>query len=186
MDRILPEEVTRVVLLDADFFFYSDIKLLFDHFDNFKDTTIFGLAYVQLPTYRAGFKKYRESHPGTKIGDPPPNGVAGYNGGLSMLHLSNMRKSKHYEEILLNNVVRKYAEKYQFRSTRAEQDFFVLLDAEHHDELFYVVPCQWNRQLCKRTSPALQYRNCSKPIHAYHGNCHVKMPTLDKPDQYTD
>jgi len=186
MDRILPEDVTRVVLLDADFFFYSDIKLLFDHFDNFKDTTIFGLAHVQIPTYRDVFQKYRKTHPGTKIGDPPPDGVTGYNGGLSMLHLSNMRKSKHYEEILLNNKVRKYAEKYQFRSTRGEQDFFVLLDAEHHDELFYVVPCQWNRQLCKRQSPALEYRNCPKPIHAYHGNCHVKMPTLDNPYQHTD
>ena len=186
MDRILPEDVTRVILLDADFFFYSDIKLLFDHFDNFKNTTIFGLAYVQLPTYREVFQKYRKTHPGTKIGDPPPDGVTGYNGGLSMLHLSNMRKSKHYKEILLNNEIRKYGEKYKFRSTRAEQDFLVLLDAEHHNELFYVVPCQWNRQLCKRTSSALEYRNCPKPIHAYHGNCHVKMPTLDNPYQFTD
>ena len=72
MDHILPEDVTRVILMDADFFFYSDIKLLFDHFDNFKNTTIFGLAYVQLPTYRGAFKNYRKNHPGTKIGDPPP------------------------------------------------------------------------------------------------------------------
>ena len=79
MDHILPEDVTRVILMDADFFFYSDIKLLFDHFHNFKSTTIFGLAYVQLPTYRHGFRKYRENHPGTKIGDPPPDGVTGYN-----------------------------------------------------------------------------------------------------------
>ena len=95
-----------------------------------------------------------------------------------MLHLSNMRKSKHYKQILLDNEVRKYAEKYQFRSTRAEQDFFVLLDAEHHDELFYVVPCQWNRQLCKMISPALEYRNCPKPIHAYHGNNLVPRVSL--------
>ena len=97
MDHILPEDVTKVILMDADFFFYSDIKQLFDHFDNFKNTTIFGLAYVQIPTYRDGFKKYRENHPGTKIGEPPPDGVTGYNGGLSMLHLSNMRKSNHYK-----------------------------------------------------------------------------------------
>ena len=178
MDHILPEDVTRVILMDADFFFYSDIKLLFDHFDNFKNTTIFGLAYVQLPTYRGAFKNYRKNHPGTKIGDPPPGGVTGYNGGLCMLHLSNMQKSKHYKQILLDNEVRKYAEKYQFRSTRAEQDFFVLLDAEHHDELFYVVPCQWNRQLCKMISPALEYRNCPKPIHAYHGNNLVPRVSL--------
>ena len=126
MDRILPEDVTRVILMDADNFFYSDIKL-------FKNTTIFGLAYVQIPTYRDGFKKYRKNHPGTKIGDPPPDGVRGYSGGLSMLHLSNMRKSNHYKQILLNNEMKQYAVKYQFQGTRAEQDFFALLDSEHRD-----------------------------------------------------
>ena len=35
--------------------------------------------------------------------------------------------------------MKQYGVKYQFQGTRAEQDFFVLLDAEHHDELFYVV-----------------------------------------------
>ena len=187
MDRILPEDVTRAILMDADFFFYTDIKQLFDHFDNFKNTTIFGLAYVQIPTYRVGFQKYRENHPGTKIGDPPPDGVTGYNGGLSMLHLRNMRKSKHYKQILFNNEMKEYSVKYQFRGTRAEQDFFVLLDAEHHDELFYVVPCQWNRQLCISFTESVdyeKYRNCPKPIHAYHGNCNAKMPTIDDPHPF--
>lgn len=191
MDRILSEDVTRVILLDADFFFNTDIKQLFDQFDNFKETTIFGLALVQQPTYRLGFKRYREEHPGTKIGDPPPDGVTGYNGGLSMLHLTNMRRSKLYKRILLNNAVKEYAEKYQFRGTRAEQDFFVLLDAEHHDELFYVVPCQWNRQLCHfdagfNTIVYNSYHQCSKPIYAYHGNCHSKMPTMDDPYQFQE
>ena len=39
MDRILPEDVTRVILLDVDLFFSTDIKLLFDQFENFKNTT---------------------------------------------------------------------------------------------------------------------------------------------------
>ncbi|KAL9971859.1 hypothetical protein ACROYT_G018072 [Oculina patagonica] len=189
MDRILPEDIARVILLDADFFFFTDIKQLFDQFDNFKETTIFGLALVQQPTYKVGFAKYREEHPGTKIGDPPPDGVTGYNGGLSMLHLTNMRRSKLYKHILLNNEMKKYAEKYQFRGTRREQDFFVLLDAEHHEELFYVVPCQWNRQLCRPRHVIEEvdydlYRNCSKPIHAYHINCKRKMPTIDNPYQF--
>ena len=191
MDRILPENITRVILLDADFFFFTDIKKLFDQFENFKDTTIFGLALVQNPTYRIGFAKYREAHPGTKIGDPPPDGVTGYNAGLSMIHLTNMRRSKLYKQILLNNEMKNYAEKYQFRGDRAEQDFFVLLDAEHHDKLFYVVPCQWNRQLCRpHRIPMTKevdfdlYRICAKPMHAYHGNCDAKMPTMENPYQF--
>ena len=67
-----------------------------------------------------------------------------------MLHLSNVRRrSELYKRILLDNDIKKYAAKYQFRGHLGEQDFFVLLDAEHR-ELFYVVPCQWNRQLCRR------------------------------------
>ena len=82
--------------------------------------------------------------------------------------------------------MKQYAVKYQFQGTRAEQDFFVLLDAEHHDELFYVVPCQWNRQLCitfTKSDDFKKYRNCPKPIHAYHGNCKAKMPSIDHPHQ---
>ena len=189
MDRILPKDVTRVILLDADFFFFTDIKQLFDQFDNFNDTTIFGLALVQNPIYRIGIAKYRKEHPGTKIGDPPPDGVTGYNGGLSMLHLSNMRRSTLYKKILFKKEMKSYAEKYQFRGTRAEQDFFVLLDAEHHEELFYAVPCQWNRQFCRPKNTAIRnqvdydlYHSCIKPFHAYHGNCKVDIPTMENPN----
>lgn len=181
MDLILPEDVTRVILFDADFFFYTDIKQLFDHFDNFKNTTLFGLALVQEPVYRRDFEKYREEHPGTKIGGPPPDGRTGYSGGLTMIHLDNMRISERYKSILLNNEIKKYAEKYQFQGTRAQQDFFVLLDAEHHEDLFYVAPCQWNRQLYRglsREADFDKYHNCPKPIHAYHGNGLARMPSM--------
>lgn len=187
MDLILPEDVTRVIFLDADFFFYNDVKQLFDHFDNFKNTTIFGLALVQEPVYRRDFENYREEHPGTNIGDPPPDGMTGYGGGLTMIHLANMRRSERYKKILFYNEIKKYAEKYQFQGTRAQQDFFVLLDAEHHEELFYVVPCQWNRQLSRGLSREVdfdKYHNCPKPIHAYHGNGMARMPTMDNFRQF--
>ena len=41
-----------------------------------------------------------------------------------MLHLSNMRKSNHYKQILINDEMKQYGVKYQFQGTRAEQDFF--------------------------------------------------------------
>lgn len=187
MNLILPGDVSRVILLDVDFFFYTDIKQLFDHFDNFRNTTLFGLALVQEPVYRRDFEKYREEHPGTKIGDPPPNGRTGYSRGLTMIHLDNMRRSERYYSILLYNEVKKYAEKYQFQGTRAQQDFFVLLDAEHHEDLFYVVPCQWNRQLYRGLSRDVdfdKFHNCPKPIHAYHGNGVARMPTMNNFHQF--
>ena len=84
-----------------------------------------------------------EEHPGTKIGAPPPDGVTRYDGGLIMLHLSNMRRSELYKQIFLDNDIKRNGAKYQFRGHLGEQDFFVLLGAEHY-ELFYIVPCQWN------------------------------------------
>jgi len=184
MDYILPEDVTRVILLDADFFFNTDIKQLFDHFDNFNVNTLFGMAYVQQPNYKAHFENYIKEHPGTKVGAPPPDGVRGYNGGLTMLHLSNMRRSELYKQILLDNDMKRYAAKYQFRGNLGEQDFFVLLDLEHH-EMFYVVPCQWNRQLAHHydTEDNFEaYHYCPKPHHAYHGNSNSIMPTLEDPN----
>ena len=48
------------------------------------------------------------------------------------------------------------------------------------------VPCQWN-QLCIKFTESddfEKYRNCPKPIHAYHGNCKAKMPSIDHPHQF--
>ena len=180
MDVILPTDVDRVILLDADFYFQTDTKHLFEHFDNFKRTNIFGLARVQQPVYRRQFKRYRNSNPGTKVGDPPPDGITGYNGGLVMIDVKRMRSSKVYKKLLRDNAVKKYSAKYKFKGCRAEQDFFLLLDIEHH-ELFYVLPCSWNRQMCYFPSGFSSdiyklYNDCSLPIHAYHGNCNAQMP----------
>ena len=48
------------------------------------------------------------------------------------------------EDILL---VKKLGEKYNFRGHLGDQGFYTLLSFEH-PELFYVLPCSWNRQLC--------------------------------------
>ena len=102
-----------------------------------------------------------------------------------MLHLNNMRKSELYKQIPLVNDMERYAAKYQFLGHLGEQDFFVLLDLEHH-EMFYVVPCQWNRQLAHQYDKAEDnfevYHHCPKPHHAYHGNGKKIMPTLEDPN----
>ena len=46
MDCISPEVVMRVILLDADFFFNTDIKQLFDHFDNFNEKKKLSLVWL--------------------------------------------------------------------------------------------------------------------------------------------
>lgn len=171
----------RVISLDSDLFFKTDIKQLFAIFDNFKATTIFGLAREQQPVYRHILHMFRDKNPGTKVGEPPPDGITGFNSGVILINLRNMRESRIYNLLLHNNVVKEIADKYTFHGHLGDQDFYSLLNLEY-PALFHILPCSWNRQLCKwwRDHGYAQvfdsYYNCSEPIHVYHGNCGTKLP----------
>lgn len=162
----------------------SDIKPLFDMFDNFQPTNILGIAHEQSPVYRHVLHKYRGAHRNTLIGDPPPKGNPGYNSGVVLFHLENMRNSAIYNRILAGDEIKSLSDKYSFHGHLGDQDFFTLLSVEF-PELFYTIPCSWNRQLCTYwkengySDIFDQYANCSKPIHVYHGNCRTKIPGDD-------
>ena len=169
-------------MLDADLKFHTDIKQLFSKFEKFSSTNIIGIAHEQQPVYKHITWAYRRHHPGTKIGEPPPDGYPGFNSGVLLLDLGRLRDSHLYqqyiEDILL---VKKLGEKYNFRGHLGDQGFYTLLSFEH-PELFYVLPCSWNRQLCvwwknhgyKEIFDL--YHNCSGPVHIYHGNCNTPIP----------
>ena len=171
----------RVISLDSDLFFQTDIKQLFAMFDNFKPYTIFGLAREQQPVYRHILHMYRNRNPGTKVGEPPPYGMTGFNSGVMLINLKHMRNSKKYNQLLDKNVVKEIANKYTFQGHLGDQDFYTLLNLDY-PELFQVLPCSWNRQLCTwwRDNGYAEvfdlYYNCPEPIHVYHGNCGTKMP----------
>lgn len=58
-----------------------------------------------------------------------------------------MRNSKLYSELITPQTVEKLTKKYHFKGHLGDQDFFTLIGMDH-EELFYVLPCTWNRQLC--------------------------------------
>lgn len=163
------------------FRFMSDIKELFDMFNNFKGSNIMGIAREQSPVYRHILWKHRGAHKGTLVGDPPPNGITGFNSGVVLFNLENMRKSSLYNHILQGEEIKRLTEKYSFRGHLGDQDFFTLLSFEYPG-MFYTIPCSWNRQLCtywKDNGYADvwdQYFNCTGPIHVYHGNCRTPIP----------
>ena len=66
--RIFP--YAKFVMLDADLKFRIDIAELFDHFDHFEKEQIMGVAVDLAPHYRIAFRKYRESHPNSEVGEP--------------------------------------------------------------------------------------------------------------------
>ena len=183
--RVLPEKIHKVIMLDADLKFNADIKLLYQQFSKFKPSNIMGIARENQPVYRHTFSLYRSKYPGTRVGDPPPNGLTGFNSGVLLLDLDRMKKSELYNSIINNpESVKNLMEKYHFKGHLGDQDLFTLLSMEH-EELFYVLPCGWNRQLCKWWEDKgyqqvfQSYFACQGHISIYHGNCDTKIPVLD-------
>lgn len=49
MHRIMPESVDRVIMLDADLKFLGDIAQLYEHFNQFGDANVIGIAHEAQP-----------------------------------------------------------------------------------------------------------------------------------------
>ncbi len=145
--KIFDPNVKKIILLDADLKFKQDIAQLNDKFDNFAETNLIGIARDGQPVYRHLFWQYRKENPGTRVGDPPPNGLTGFNSGVLLLDLEKMRNSNLYSQLITPLSVETLTKKYYFKGHLGDQDFFTLIGMDH-EELFYVLPCNWNRQLC--------------------------------------
>ncbi|KAJ7324556.1 hypothetical protein JRQ81_017576 [Phrynocephalus forsythii] len=147
LHRLLPREISRIIQVDLDVEYRANIRELFDEFDNFPEGAVIGIAREMQPVYRHIFWQYRKEHPGTKVGDPPPDGLPGFNSGVLLLDLEAMRRSELYNGLLEAGAVRRLADKFHFRGHLGDQDFFTLVGMEH-PRLFYTLDCTWNRQLC--------------------------------------
>lgn len=171
-------------MLDADLKFNADIKNLFDEFGKFSATNIIGIARENQPVYRHTFHMYRRANRETRVGEPPPHGHTGFNSGVLLLDIQKMRNSKIYNSLISSDSVKLLTEKYLFKGHLGDQDFFTLISLEH-EELFYVLPCSWNRQLCVwwRNNGYKDvfelYFKCDGHINIYHGNCNTAIPKLE-------
>lgn len=130
---------------------------------------------------RHTFWLYRKENPKTRVGEPPPEGLPGFNSGVMLLDLSAMRASTLYNQLLKPSNVAKLAEQYRFKGHLGDQDFFTMIGMEH-PELFYSLACGWNRQLCTwwrdhGYGDVFQlYYGCDGPVYIYHGNCNSPIP----------
>jgi len=181
--RLLPD-LHKVIMLDCDLKFNADIAELYQHFHNFSPSNIMGIANDAQPVYRHNLHMYRNRHKDTKVGGPPPDGLTGFNSGVLLLDLDKMRQSATYNSMIDAEVVKSIADKYMFKGHLGDQDFYSLISLDHI-ELFYVLPCTWNRQLCTwwrdhgYGQVFDQYFQCEGHINIYHGNCNTPIPKLD-------
>ncbi|XP_018528646.1 xyloside xylosyltransferase 1 [Lates calcarifer] len=181
MHQIMPESLTRIVQLDLDLKYRTNIRDLFQEFDRFPPGAVIGIAREMQPVYRHTFWQYRKENPRTRVGEPPPDGLPGFNSGVMLLDLGAMRASALYNQLLKPSNVAKLADQYRFRGHLGDQDFFTMIGMEH-PELFYSLACGWNRQLCTWWRDhgygdvfQLYYR-CDGPVYIYHGNCNSPIP----------
>ncbi|XP_075573082.1 xyloside xylosyltransferase 1 [Pelecanus crispus] len=181
MHRIMPKEITQIIQVDLDLKYKTNIRDLFDEFDNFPEGAVIGIAREMQPVYRHTFWQYRRENPQTKVGDPPPDGLPGFNSGVLLLNLEAMRQSNLYNQLLEPAMVQKLTEKYHFKGHLGDQDFFTMVGMEH-PELFHVLDCTWNRQLCTwwrdhgYSDVFDQYFQCEGEVKIYHGNCNTPIP----------
>ncbi|CAL8309684.1 unnamed protein product [Lota lota] len=181
MHHIMPQSLTRIVQVDLDLKYRTNVRDLFQQFDHFPPGAVLGITREMQPVYRHTFWQYRKENPQTKVGEPPPDGLPGFNSGVMLLDLRAMRASALYNQLLEPGNVAKLADQYRFRGHLGDQDFFSMIGMEH-PELFYTLACGWNRQLCTWWREhgygdvfQLYYR-CDGPVYIYHGNCNTAIP----------
>ncbi|MGH0149128.1 UNVERIFIED_CONTAM: hypothetical protein FKN15_015066 [Acipenser sinensis] len=181
MHRIMPAEIKRIVQLDLDLKYRTNIRELFEQFNQFPAGAVIGIAREMQPVYRHTFWAYRRENPDSKVGDPPPGGSPGFNSGVMLLDLEAMRRSEPYNQLLEPQSVSRLADKYRFQGHLGDQDFFTMIGMEH-PSLFHVLDCAWNRQLCTwwkdhGYGDVFQlYYHCQGPVKIYHGNCNTPIP----------
>jgi len=178
---ILPS-VPKVISLDLDLLIVQPerLKQLWYLFNDFRDEEILALTHEMQPTYIFHvFQRYRKAlNYSTLIGlsaVQKEGGFPGFNGGVQLLHLERMRASLLYNNVIdiagLSALRTKYLASdapFQF----GDQDLYSLIGAEY-PQLFRVLPCGWNLQLCR--GMFLRYKNfhhnCRETATIIHNNC---------------
>ena len=137
--------LNRIIFLDSkDLEFRCDIKLLEAQFDSMSETAVIGIGPDLTPHYRHETREYRARHPDTRVGGPGP-GAQGYNSGVVLYRLDRMRASAVYNKYIAPAGVDRLMTSFMYRMFLAEQDWLTNLGWTH-PELFYNLPCEFNRQ----------------------------------------
>ena len=170
------KNIPKMIFLDAsDLLFLSDIKLLWEQFHKFSGENVIGLGPDLSPNYQDNLKIYKTNHTQTKFGQPGK--FQGFNMGVVLYDLDEMRRSKKYNSYLELSRTKEMIKKYVFHFTLAFQDWFTELGWES-PELFYNLPCVFNVQVSMQffrdpwKTVFHQYHHCEKPtnIRIYHHN----------------
>ncbi|KAF2359327.1 Glycosyl transferase family 8 [Trinorchestia longiramus] len=178
---ILPG-LKKVILMDIDVRLEEDIADLHHYFSLFNDEHIMAMTHELSTAYLHALTVYRRDHPNTTLGSPhSEGGFPGYNSGVMLIDIERLKKSSILRSYLNRTVLTERCKYYSFRGDLGDQDLYTLV-AFDHPQLFYTLPCGWNRQLCQwwRNQGYAQvfdkYFACEGRVKMYHGNCGSVIP----------
>lgn len=166
LPKVLPSNLKRVIVLDTDVTFATDIAELWKIFSQLRDKQAIGLVENQSDWYLG--KLWKNHRPWPALG-------RGYNTGVILLELGKLRK------IGWGQLWRLVAEKdltTLLSTSLADQDIFNAIIKTHPD-LVYNLPCQWNVQLSDNTRSELCYTEVTD-LKVIHWNSPKKLKVKNK------
>ncbi|THD26988.1 LARG2 [Fasciola hepatica] len=137
LPEILPDNLTKVIVLDTDLLLHADIRELWTYFSRFSSVEVFGMTTNQSPWYK---KNSVSVWPAIEFG---------FNTGVMLLDLYKMR-ALNWKQMW--RVVA--SEELQIRKSvvLADQDI-VNAVLVRHPQLIYTLPCEWNLQINEWNKP---------------------------------
>nr|XP_048284317.1 xylosyl- and glucuronyltransferase LARGE2 isoform X3 [Myodes glareolus] len=166
LPSILPLSLARVVVLDTDVTFSSDIAELWALFAHFSDKQVIGLVENQSDWYLGNLWKNHK---------PWPALGRGFNTGVILLRLDRLRQSG-WEQMWKLMAKR---ELLTLQATSlADQDVFNAVIKEH-PELVHPLPCVWNVQLSDHTLAERCYLEAAD-LKVIHWNSPKKLRVKNK------
>ncbi|KAM4747639.1 xylosyl- and glucuronyltransferase LARGE1 isoform 3-T3 [Rhinophrynus dorsalis] len=148
LTKTLPSSLERVIVLDTDITFATDIAELWAVFHKFKGQQVLGLVENQSDWYLGNL--WKNHRPWPALG-------RGYNTGVILLLLDKLRKMK-WEQMWRLTAERELMS--MLSTSLADQDIFNAV-IKQNPFLVHQLPCFWNVQLSDHTRSEQCYRDVS-------------------------
>ena len=159
---ILPNQIKKVIILDADVVLKSDIANLWNHFSLFSGKEAIGLVENQSDWYLGTlWLKYK----------PWPALGRGFNTGVILMdcfRLKKMEWSKKWQYLAKTGINK-------FGSTNLADQDIINSVIKKYSFLVYILPCKWNVQLSDNVRAELCYAKCYNQIGIVHWNNRKKL-----------
>uniref|UniRef100_A0A671V471 LARGE xylosyl- and glucuronyltransferase 1 n=1 Tax=Sparus aurata TaxID=8175 RepID=A0A671V471_SPAAU len=166
LTKTLPSDLQRVIVLDTDITFATDIAELWAVFHKFKGQQVLGLVENQSDWYLGNL--WKNHRPWPALG-------RGFNTGVILLLLDRLRKLR-WEQMWRLTAERELMS--MLSTSLADQDIFNAV-IKQNPFLVHQLPCFWNVQLSDHTRSEKCYKDVSD-LKVIHWNSPKKLRVKNK------